>query len=191
MNGHCKIYSSEQADALVKSTVQLEETWEGPSDLQLCISLGKTSIHLLLQNQWTDLTLITIKPTLGKWGTANRPTPREEIVLSRVRMNCTQLTHLTPYLSWAFPPNYQTCNTLSIILHCRRFTRERSTLVNYWRETILFTLVQFFVMGILRWLTYGFLLKTDPLDRRDVTDFIIICTCLYFLFFMYIIKIKM
>ena len=143
--GHCNIHGNEQADALAKSAVELEGTWEVPRDLKSSLSFGKTSINLLWQGQWTNLNINTVKPILGEWNTANRPTRREEIVLSRVRMNCTRLTHMTPYVNRTFPPNCQTCNSIlsisHLILHCSRFTRERRPLVNYCRaNNIPFTL---------------------------------------------------
>ncbi|KAK3886447.1 hypothetical protein Pcinc_009398 [Petrolisthes cinctipes] len=71
--GHCRIYGNERADLLAKSAVELEVTWDVPRDLQSCLSLGKKSINLLWQGQWTRLNINTIKPQLGNWATANRP----------------------------------------------------------------------------------------------------------------------
>ncbi|MPC32395.1 hypothetical protein E2C01_025705 [Portunus trituberculatus] len=44
-------------------------------------------------SHWDNLHLHTIKPILGEWASSNRPTRREEVLLTRLRMDCTLPTH--------------------------------------------------------------------------------------------------
>lgn len=135
--GHCRIFGNEQADVLAKSAVELEGPWDVPRDLQSSLSFGKKSINLLWQSQWTDLTIQTVKPILGVWPSANRRSRREEVILARLRMNCTFITHMKPYIDRVFPPQCDTCGGIlsinHILLFCGRFVEERSPLLMYCR----------------------------------------------------------
>ena len=136
--GHCSIYGNEQADELAKSAVELEGTWDVPRDLLSSLSLGKKSImNLLWQSQWTDLDINTIKPVLGDWPTAHRPCRREEVVLARLRLNSTLLTHMKPYIDKSYPPRCGVCDTnltiSHILLSCGDYAWERSFLADYCR----------------------------------------------------------
>ena len=130
----------------------------------------ESALTLSWQSQWTDLALNTVKAILGEWATSSRPTRREEVVLSRVRMNCTRLTHLTPYINRAFPPVCQDCDTVlsisHLILRCSRFTRERNSLVNYCRlKNTPFTLNTDIGDGNPEVTDLLMLFLRDPLDR--------------------------
>ena len=133
--GHSRIRGNEQADMLARSAAELEGAWNLRRDLQSCLSAAKSSVNVLWQSYWDNLHLHTIKPILGEWATADRPTRREEVVLARLRMGCTLPTHMLPYIAKAFPPQCITCNvTLSvdhILLHCVRYREARRSLAAF------------------------------------------------------------
>lgn len=81
------------------------------TDLRCFVSLIKAKIHLLWQSEWSDLQLPNkIRQNIEVWDTAQRKNRREEVVLARLRVNATRLTHLTPYIDRNFPPLCQQHN---------------------------------------------------------------------------------
>lgn len=116
------------------------------TDLGFLVSLIKAKIHHLWQSEWTDLQLLNkIKHTIEIWDTAHRKIRREEVVLARLRLNATRLTHLTPYIERNFPPQCPQCNTINSINHiltvCQKYNNNRHQLKNYFQiKNIRFTL---------------------------------------------------
>ena len=83
-----------------------------------------------LQKEW-DLQLQNklhqIKPTLGKWETASRKNRREEIILARLRIGHSKLTHNHLFLKQP-SPKCNECNTkltTSHIFNCTKYRREK------------------------------------------------------------------
>ena len=120
---------------LARSTAELEGAWNLCCDLQSCLSAAKSSVYLMWQSHWDNLHLTTVKPILGEWASSNCPTRCQEVVLARLRMGCTLLTHMLPYIAHAFPPQCITCHiTLSIdhiLLHCVRYREGRRSLAAF------------------------------------------------------------
>ena len=136
--GHSHIRGNEQADMLARSAAELEGAWNLRRDLQSCLSVAKSSVKILWQRQWDNLHLPTIKPILGEWASSCRPTRRQEVVLARLRMDCTLPTHMLPYIANVFPPVCTACQvTLSvehILLECVRYRESRRSLAAYCRS---------------------------------------------------------
>src|SRR5215469_1173588 len=57
-----------------------------------------------------------IKSTLGKWTTSNRKSRREEVVLARLRIDHTRLTH-GHILSGKLRPRCESCNKNLTVFH--------------------------------------------------------------------------
>ncbi|KAI5754759.1 hypothetical protein M8J77_011221 [Diaphorina citri] len=93
-----------------------------PADL---ISVGKKYIYEKWQKSWTDLInnkLKSIKPTIGPWTVSDCNSRYEEVVLTRVRIGHTRLTH--SYLfTRSDPPSCQCGIPLTIrhLLECRAY----------------------------------------------------------------------
>ncbi|KAI5743366.1 hypothetical protein M8J77_017376 [Diaphorina citri] len=93
-----------------------------PADL---ISVGKKYIYEKWQKSWTDLInnkLKSIKPTIGPWTVSDCNCRYEEVVLTRVRIGHTRLTH--SYLfTRSDPPSCQCGIPLTIrhLLECRAY----------------------------------------------------------------------
>ena len=95
--GHCNIPGNELADNEAKLALTLNEICD--------VSLRPTEYFPLLRHAlrecfnrlWaeyrTDTTLKDIKVVSGKWETCNRTNRREEVVLCRLRLGHTRLTH--------------------------------------------------------------------------------------------------
>jgi len=104
------------------------------------VSLIKAKIHLLWQSEWTDLQLTNkVKQIIEVWDTAHRKNRREEVVLARLRVNATRLTHLTPYIERTFPPLCPHCNNHLSINHiltiCQQYHQNRRNLIQYLQMT--------------------------------------------------------
>ena len=90
------------------------------------------------QQQWSNNIhnkLFQIQPTLGEWRPASRKSRREQVVISRLRIGHTRLTH-SFILIHEPQPQYSTCLTTYtvkyIFIKCRTFavTRKRFFKVN-------------------------------------------------------------
>lgn len=92
---YCHIYGNEQAGILAVGCGAQNLS----RDQQSCLFLGKSSVNILWQSQWTNQQLSTVKSTLGHWTTSSRPSR-----LSRLRVDSTLLTHLRPFINGTFPP---------------------------------------------------------------------------------------
>ena len=87
---------------------------------------------LLWQSYWDSLHLNTIKLVLRQWASSNRPTRREKVVLTRLRMGCTLPNHMLPFISHSVPPQGSRCNVIlaihHILVHCMRYRQARRSL---------------------------------------------------------------
>jgi len=93
---HVGIPGNERADGLAKEALSLDTIADFPvpaSDLKYCI---KKFIQSKWQQRWdTQINnkLHFIKPNIGPWQPCQRESRREEIVLARIRIGHTYLTH--------------------------------------------------------------------------------------------------
>ena len=135
---HVGIHGNEMADELAQSTGILGHCGVN-RDPGCNVSLIKYKMHLLWQRQWTSLNLNTIKPQIAHWSTANIGGRREQVTLARLRLNCTRLTHLTPYIERYFPPQCNTCDATISIEHilciCTEYDIQRIKLINHFHKT--------------------------------------------------------
>jgi kelch-like protein 2/3 len=93
---HVGIYGNERADSLAKAALSLDRIADFPvpaSDLRF-------HIKRLIRNEWqkdwdtqVHNKLHSIQPTVGPWPSCLRESRREEIVLARIRIGHTHLTH--------------------------------------------------------------------------------------------------
>ena len=95
---HCGISGNEVADAQAKqaaTTPGLEEDYE--VTLQEYVPFLRTACHVKFNQLWADYDRQTclkdIKPEAGQWASSTRVVRREEIVLCRLRLGHTRLTH--------------------------------------------------------------------------------------------------
>ena len=80
---------------------------------------------------------INFKKKPIQWATAFR-CRREEVVLARLRVNSTRLTHLEPYINKNFPPECVPCHRHMSINHllidCGEYEEERGPLLTALRD---------------------------------------------------------
>src|SRR5215469_2745775 len=78
----------------------------------------KRSLYERWQSEWETKTthLIFLKSTLGKWTTSNRKSRRVEVVLARLRIGYTRLTH-GHILAGNLRPRCESCNKNLTVFH--------------------------------------------------------------------------
>src|SRR5215469_3428806 len=78
----------------------------------------KRSLYERWQSEWETKTthLRSIKSTLGKWTTSNRNSRREEVLLARLRLGHTRLTH-GYILAGNLRPRCESCNKNLTVFH--------------------------------------------------------------------------
>ncbi len=91
----------------------------------------KTRTLLIAQNEWNDKILNKlhhIKPTIENWSTSTRKNRREEVILARLRIGHTKITH-APLITEGKIPICDSCNSpLTIehlLLHCKTYKASR------------------------------------------------------------------
>lgn len=96
--GHVQIKGNEVADRLAKESLQLE----GQSNDKLPFTDFKSLVKPFIKDKWQHYwampkprpnKLFEVKPLLGSWLHSSRKSRREEIVLARIRIGHTHLTH--------------------------------------------------------------------------------------------------
>ena len=135
--GHSGIPGNEKVDQLAKLSLQ-----DPPQDQVRCPAKDYLNhLHTLfqstLQSLW-DLNphfhLHQIKPKIGHWPSANRNTKLHEIVLARLRLGHTSLTHYH-IIEHAPPPVCHRCGCRYTIDHflirCPTYDSERQPMIRY------------------------------------------------------------
>lgn len=129
--GHVGITGNEKADKLAKEAVNKTPN----SEIPILHSDIKPIVREIVYNSWksewetTHNKLSTIKPTLTDWKTSNRNNRREEVVLARLRIGHTRLTH--KHLFTRDPcPVCPDCNREITVKHiledCVKYTNSRN-----------------------------------------------------------------
>ena len=136
---HIGVRRNERADSVAKSALDVSpKTISIPyTDLKPIIS---KFLYKKWQQQWDmniNNKLFQIQPTLGEWGPAFRALRREQVVISRLRIGHTRLTH-TFILKQEPQPQCLTCQTTCTVKHilieCRAFAVIRK---RFFKETSL------------------------------------------------------
>ena len=115
---HIGIRGNEEADRAAKMALSLE-----PSVFKLPFTDFKHSIKKYLLQQWqvswddaTSNKLHAIKPSLGEWTPSYRAVRREEVVIARIRIGHTYITH-SHILKGEDPPECVSCNEPFTVEH--------------------------------------------------------------------------
>ena len=127
---HVGIRGNEKADKAAKSALSLQ-----PSNLKLPYTYFKPAINKYLLNKWqlvwdtaVDNKLHSIKSILGEWRPAFRTDRKEEVVLARLRIGHSFITH-SYLLKGEEQPTCVPCDTpftiKHILLHCVDFQKSR------------------------------------------------------------------
>ena len=105
-------------------------------------------LHTKWQQQWSNNIhnkLFKIQPTLGEWRPASRKSKREQVVISRLRIGHTRLTH---FFILKQEPQAQcltcqtTCTVKHILIECRSFAVMRKRFFKVNNVTDLFESVK-------------------------------------------------
>ena len=127
---HIGVRGNEKADSAVKLALDLtpDKSRIPYTDLKPIIN---KFLHTKWQQQWSNNIhnkLFQIQTTLGEWRPASRKSRREQVVISRLRIGHTRLTH-TFILKQEPQPQCLTCQaTLTvkyILIECRTFAVNR------------------------------------------------------------------
>ena len=117
---HVGVSGNEAADSLAKAALKCD-----PSDMQIPYTDFKTLVKPYIFQEWeqfwsairpTDNKLRDIKPSLGEWKHSNRTSRREEVVLARLRIGHTHLTH-SHLLKGEPPPECDLCGETLTVKH--------------------------------------------------------------------------
>ena len=128
---HVGIPGNEQVDALARSVVASHPSRFHSLPATDLYPVFASLLHSRWQTCWTSVShnkLRTIKPSISPWSVSSHRNRRWEVVLARLRIGHTRLTH-SHLMSSAPPPICTSCNVpLSIshiFLNCPLYTSER------------------------------------------------------------------
>ena len=140
--GHCGLTGNEAADYQAKQAISLpdaEEEYEVPVKEYItpirmtCLS----HFNMIWTTDTRPTNLKHIKPVTGHWSTCARNLRREEVVLSRLRLGHTRITH-SFILDRDVRPECDTCDTYLTVKHmlvdCSKYTEPRRLLVELCRH---------------------------------------------------------
>ena len=162
---HIGVRGNERADSAAKSALDLtpDKSRIPYTDLKPTIN---NFLHTKWQQQWSNNIhnkLFQIQPTLGVWRPASRKSRREQVVISRLRIGHTRLTH-----SFILKQEPQcltcqtTCTVKHILIECRTFAVIRKRFFKVNNLTDLFENVK--IDDIL-----SFLRETESLRKNMTT----------------------
>ena len=116
---------NERADSAAKSALDLTPDKSRIPYTDLKPTINKF-LHTKWQQQWSNNInnkLFQIHPTLGEWRLALRKSRREQVVISRLRIGHTRLTH--SFILKQEPQPQTTCTVKHILIECRAFAVTR------------------------------------------------------------------
>ena len=130
---HIGVRGNKRADSVAKSALDLS-----PKAISIPYTDLKPIISKFLHTKWEqrwDMNinnkLFQIHPTLGEWRPVFRASRREHVVISRLRIGHTRLTHAF-ILKQGPQPQFLTCQTTCTVKHilieCRAFAVIRKLL---------------------------------------------------------------
>lgn len=129
--GHCGIVGNDQADLAARQANTMGLLLRGES-LPDLVSVMRSSIWNSWQRDWIGLEnnkLRNIKPQVGSWISSCRGSRREEVVLARLRIGHSRLTH-GHLMARAPPPLCPSCqvpiSVLHILTECLQYTASRT-----------------------------------------------------------------
>ena len=115
---HIGLSGNERVDSAAKLALDLS-----PDNTSIPYTDLKPQINLFLVTKWQQYwndginnKLFQIKPTLGEWRPAFRKSRMEQVIISRLRIGHTRLTH-SFILKQEQPPQCLTCQTPYTIKH--------------------------------------------------------------------------
>ena len=129
--GHVGIEGNDRADFHAKeAALRL-----GTSEIPILHSDFSVSIKRILSGKWSlDWDVIqlnklrSVKFHIGEWSSSNRVSRREEVVLSRLRIGHTLLTHKHLFDSEP-PPHCNACDAdvtvEHVLIHCKLYDNQR------------------------------------------------------------------
>ncbi len=132
---HVGIDGNERVDAAAKAALAKEITYMKLPYTDVRQYIGKYVMGLwqLDWDQEVNNKLHFIKPNIGDWSSAYRSVRRDEVLLCRLRVGHTRLTHAYLFEK-EDPPECDTCHCIvtvqHILLHCTKYTVFRNELFN-------------------------------------------------------------
>lgn len=128
---HSGIVGNEKADTAAKSAATRNENFNHLYILEDIICFAKRTLNNHWNTDWFRVTnnkLREIKGSVSPWTTSIRDKRREEVILTRLRIGHTRLTH--EYLmTRSSPPICRTCNTQLTVKHiltdCTQYADKR------------------------------------------------------------------
>ena len=136
--GHSGLDGNSKADELAKAACDLEVITPIALSPQEASQIVFKCISRFSQDQWDNETkgrhTYKIKPLLHKWASSNCDSRLKEVVLARLRIGHTRLTHKY-LLDRSTPPLCPQCDVFlsieHIILDCPRFSLQRKALKDF------------------------------------------------------------
>ena len=137
--GHVGIPGNRKADQLAKSGLQKEKLTNIPLTPEEAMQPVKAAIHKRIQLLWDAETkgrhMHSIKPQIREWSTSFHPSRKREVVIARLRMGHTFLTHSYLFDSNRDRPECNDCKkTLTIshvLLECPKYHLNRIPLIQF------------------------------------------------------------
>lgn len=135
--GHAGIQGNELADTLAKQSLLLPSRNELKCPSSDVLNILHRNFRSFLQNEWNVVAhphFHPIKPILGHWSSGQQNTRLKEIVLARLRLGHTKLTH--SHIFEGRPPS--TCHTCKVrytiehfLLECPLYTAQRQKIIRH------------------------------------------------------------
>ena len=137
--GHAGIPGNNEADRLAKSGLQIEKITNIPLTPEEAIRPVKAAIHRKNQVLWDSETkgrhMHSIKPQIREWSSSFHPSRKREVVLARLRMGHTYMTHSYLLDSSQNKPECHNCNKALTIAHvlleCPKYHVNRVPLIHF------------------------------------------------------------